>query len=214
MTDESLFGRKKKNNYDDLISELVLSVTGETSPQKREADFEKLVCICEKSVYELALVITKNREDALDVSQETFIKLWQVLNDGSSAETVQSWYYYILRITRNRALDLLRSRSRRKTDSLSVTDEDGETKEIEVADDDISSDPVRSYEKKERAEAVRKAISSLDDDFREILVMRELQGLSYKEISDITGLEMGTVKSRIFRARMHIKEYLEKRNIL
>ena len=73
---------------------------------------------------------------------------------------------------------------------------------------------MKAYERKERVEAVRAAINSLDDDYRQILILRESEGLSYKEISDIMGIEMGTVKSKIFRARAGVKEYLEKRNIL
>lgn len=175
--------------------------------------FEEIVSICEKGVYELAYQITRSDADALDVSQETFIKLWQMLSGEGDISQIKSWHSYILRMTRNCSLDFLRKQSIRRSDTLTVTDSDGETKEIEIADDDVSSDPVRSYERKEQIEAVRAAIASLDDDYRQILVLRETEGLSYKEISDIMGIEMGTVKSKIFRARNLVKEYLQKRNI-
>lgn len=176
--------------------------------------FEDIVRICEKGVYELALQITRNREDALDISQETFVKLWQLFAADADIAEIKSWYSYVLRMARNCALDFLRKQSIRRHDSLSVVDEDGERKELEIADDDISSDPVLSYERSEKIEAVRNAINSLDDDYRQVLILRETEGCSYKEISDIMGIEMGTVKSKIFRARNLVKEYLKKRNFL
>lgn len=206
----------------------ILAIKAEKSAEKRdiklaelakkaksgnEKAFEELVTLCEKGVYELAMSVSRNREDALDISQDTFIKLWQLLSGDAPLEEIKSWYSYILRMTRNCALDYLRKQSIRRHDSLSVTDEDGERKEIEIPDDDIASDPVLSYERSERIEMVKKAIESLDEDYRQVLVLRENESCSYKEISEIMGIEMGTVKSKIFRARNLVKEYLEKRNI-
>ncbi|MEE0970414.1 MAG: sigma-70 family RNA polymerase sigma factor [Clostridia bacterium] len=178
-----------------------------------EKAFEEIVKICEKGVYELSYQISRNRDDALDISQETFCKLWLFLSGDDDIGQIKAWYSYILRMARNCALDFLRRQSIRRHDSLSVADEDGETKDIEIADDDVSSDPVLSYERSEKIKAVRDAIDSLEDDYRRVLVLREREGCSYKEISDILGIEMGTVKSKIFRARNLVKEYLEKRNI-
>ncbi len=175
--------------------------------------FEEIVKICERGVYEMALRVSKNREDALDISQDTFCKLWLLLSGEEDTGQISAMYSYILRMTRNCALDFLRKQSIRRHDSLSFEGEDGEAKEIEIADDDVSSDPVAAFERKERIEAVRAAINSLPEDYRQILILRESDGLSYKEISDIMEIEMGTVKSKIFRARNLVKEYLEKRNI-
>ncbi len=191
-----------------------LAAKARTGGVGAEKAFEDMVRLCEKGTYELAFQITRNREDALDVAQETFIKLWQLLLGEAELSQIKSWYSYVLRMARNCSLDFLRKQSIRRHDSLSVTDEDGERKELDIPDEDISSDPVLSYERRERIEAVRDAINSLDDDYRQILVLRETEGCSYKEISEIMGIEMGTVKSKIFRARGHVKEYLEKRNIL
>lgn len=199
---------KSREKRDHRLSELAFGVR-----DGKDGGFDEMVRICEKGVYELAFQVSRNREDALDISQETFIKLWQMLKSEGELDGIKSWYSYVLRMARNCALDFLRKQSIRRHDSLSVTDEDGERKDMEIPDDDISSDPVLSYERTERIEAVRKAISSLDDDHRQILILRETEGCSYKEISDIMGIEMGTVKSKIFRARNLVKEYLEKRNI-
>lgn len=175
--------------------------------------FEEMVKMCERGVYELAYRVSKNSEDAMDITQDTFIKLWQLLSGEAPLDEIKSWYSYIIRMARNCALDFLRKQSIRRHDSLMVEDEDGGYKELDIADDDILSDPVRSYEREERIAAVREAINALEDDYRKILILRESEGFSYKEISEEMGIEMGTVKSKIFRARAQVKEYLEKRNI-
>lgn len=181
--------------------------------RESEKAFEKIVSICEKGVYELALGTSRNREDALDVTQDTFIKLWQLLSGDADLSEVRSLYSYLLKMARNCALDHMRKQSIRRHDSLFTEDEDGEQREMDIPDEDVSSNPVLAYERDEKIRAVREAIASLDDDYRQILILRETEGCSYKEISDIMGIEMGTVKSKIFRARNHVKEYLEKRNI-
>lgn len=203
------FSPKKSGEDRDLrLSELASLVRS-----GKEKPFEEMVALCEKGVYELAYRVSKNSEDAMDITQDTFIKLWQLLSGDAPLDGIMAWYSYILRMARNSALDFLRKQSIRRHDSLMTEDEDGGFKEMEIPDDDISSDPVRSYEREERIEAVREAINSLDDDHRRILILRESEGRSYKEISDELGIEMGTVKSKIFRARNQVKEYLEKRNI-
>lgn len=203
-------GAVRYRERDDRLAKLALLVS--RGGRDAETAFEDIVHICEKGVYELAVGVTKNREDALDISQETFIKLWRLMTESFPEEPVTAWYSYILRMARNCTLDFLRKQKIRCVEPLVLEGEDGEEKELVVADDDIASDPVRSYERKERIAAVREAIASLDEDYRQILVLRENEDLSYQEISEIMGIEMGTVKSRIFRARMQVKKYLEERH--
>lgn len=176
-----------------------------------EDAFSTLMERYEKLVFNLAYQYTQNREDAADVSQEVFLKLWRTLPSFRGESSFTTWLF---RITQNSALDLLRKRSGSPTVSLTVESDDGEEegRERDLADPTVEHDPAASAEQKERTSAVRAAIASLRADHREILVLREMRGFSYSEIAEMLGLELGTVKSRINRARIQVKEFLETRN--
>jgi len=157
--------------------------------------FGELVEKHQKLVYNLALKMLGNQEDAEDAAQEAFIKAYRSIESFRGESKFSVWLY---KLTNNVCLDMLRKR-RESTVSLSVEDESGEDSEIEISDERFSPDEV--YEKKEMREALHKGLSELDEDFRSVLVLREMNGLSYDEIASALNLDPGTVKSRIFRAR-------------
>ena len=161
-------------------------------------DFEKLVTAYEKNVYSLALRMVGDPEDAADMTQETFIKAYRSLSSFRGDSKFSSWLY---RIASNVCLDFLRSRSRHPQVSLSSSDEDGRTA-FELPD--MSQNPEEKLMKKLSMEAVRRGLEQLPEQQRQILVLRELGGLSYAELAQTLGLEEGTVKSRIFRARKRL----------
>ena len=161
-------------------------------------DFEKLVTAYEKNVYNLALRMVGDPEDAADMTQETFIKAYRALSSFRGDSKFSSWLY---RIASNVCLDFLRSRSRHPQVSLSSSDEDGRTA-FELPD--MSRNPEEQLMKKLSMEAVRRGLEQLPEQQRQILVLRELGGLSYAELAQTLGLEEGTVKSRIFRARKRL----------
>ncbi len=161
-------------------------------------DFEKLVTAYEKNVYSLALRMVGDPEDAADMTQETFIKAYRSLSSFRGDSKFSSWLY---RIASNVCLDFLRSRSRHPQVSLSSSDEDGRTA-FELPD--MSRNPEEQLMKKLSMEAVRRGLEQLPEQQRQILVLRELGGLSYAELAQTLGLEEGTVKSRIFRARKRL----------
>lgn len=165
--------------------------------------FEALLRAHEKSVYNLALRMTGSPEDAEDMAQEAFLKLWRALPDFRWECKFSVWLY---RIVSNVCLDLLRRQSRRPSVSLSVEDEDGEVSELEIPDERLS--PERLLEQKLTREAVQRGLALLPDEQRQILLLRELQGLSYEEIGAALSLEPGTVKSRLFRARKRLADWL------
>ena len=165
--------------------------------------FETLVLEYEKNVYNISLRMTGNSEDAADMTQEAFIKAYNSLQSFRGDSKFSVWLY---RIVSNVCLDFLRSRNRRPTVSLSVEDDDGEDTQLDVADD--SQSPELLLDRKLTRESVRRGLDSLPPDYRQILLLREIQGLSYDEISQALGLEVGTVKSRIFRARKRLCTFL------
>lgn len=165
--------------------------------------FETLVLEYEKNVYNIALRMTGNSEDAADMTQEAFIKAYNSLQSFRGDSKFSVWLY---RIVSNVCLDFLRSRNRRPTVSLSVEDDDGEDAQLDVADE--SQSPELLLDRKLTRESVRRGLDSLPPDYRQILLLREIQGLSYDEIAQALGLEVGTVKSRIFRARKRLCTFL------
>ena len=165
--------------------------------------FETLVLEYEKNVYNIALRMTGNSEDAADMTQEAFIKAYNSLQSFRGDSKFSVWLY---RIVSNVCLDFLRSKNRRPTVSLSVEDDDGEDTQLDVADE--SQSPELLLDRKLTRESVRRGLDSLPPDYRQILLLREIQGLSYDEIAQALGLEVGTVKSRIFRARKRLCTFL------
>ena len=165
--------------------------------------FETLVLEYEKNVYNIALRMTGNSEDAADMTQEAFIKAYNSLSAFRGDSKFSVWLY---RIVSNVCLDFLRSKNRRPTVSLSVEDDDGEDAQLDVADE--SQSPELLLDRKLTRESVRRGLDSLPPDYRQILLLREIQGLSYDEIAQALGLEVGTVKSRIFRARKRLCTFL------
>lgn len=165
--------------------------------------FETLVLEYEKNVYNIALRMTGNSEDAADMTQEAFIKAYNSLQSFRGDSKFSVWLY---RIVSNVCLDFLRSKNRRPTVSLSVEDDDGEDTQLDVADE--SQSPELLLDRKLTRESVRRGLDSLPPDYRQILLLREIQGLSYDEIAQALGLGVGTVKSRIFRARKRLCNFL------
>lgn len=165
--------------------------------------FDALVRAHEKSVYNLALRMTGQPQDAEDMAQEAFLKLWRALPDFRWECKFSVWLY---RIVSNVCLDWLRRQSRRQTVSLSVEDGDGEETELEIPDERLS--PERLLERKLTREAVQRGLEQLPEEQRQILLLRELRALSYEEIGAVLSLEPGTVKSRLFRARKRLADWL------
>ena len=165
--------------------------------------FETLVLEYEKNVYNIALRMTGNSEDAADMTQEAFIKAYNSLQSFRGDSKFSVWLY---RIVSNVCLDFLRSKNRRPTVSLSVEDDDGEDAQLDVADE--SQSPELLLDRKLTRDSVRRGLDSLPPDYRQILLLREIQGLSYDEIAQALSLEVGTVKSRIFRARKRLCTFL------
>ena len=171
--------------------------------------FEELIIPFEKPVYNFCLRMLGDSRDAQDVSQEVFIKIYKSIKNYRSRfdGSFKCWLY---RVANNACIDEMRKRkSRLKPESLDAA---YETEGGDMGRQFVS--PGKTPEdiaiEKERRAAIKKAISSLPADFRRMIVLREMQGLSYEEISNITGIKIGTVKSKISRARDMLREQIKK----
>jgi RNA polymerase sigma-70 factor (ECF subfamily) len=141
-----------------------------------------------RAAYNLARWLVRNDHDAEDIVQESFLKAYKAQESFRGGEA-KTW---MLSIVRNTAMDFLR---RYKTSIVVPLGEDGP----EPRDD--APDPERGLLEASRREQVRQAISHLAEEFREVIVLREIEGLSYKEIALVLDIPMGTVMSRLSRAR-------------
>ena len=171
----------------------------------REA-FGELVRLYERLVYNTVKARVGNETDALDISQDTFIKIWRSVGKYRGDCRFATWVY---RICVNTCIDFLRHSKFTVTEAYpTYTDKDGDENYAELADESTTSDPQRAAERNETSVMVRRAISMLPNEQREVIILRDLEGYSYDDISDMLGLEIGTVKSRINRARLKLRELL------
>ena len=171
--------------------------------QGDQAAFEQLVVDNQNKVYSLALRLIGDREEAADQAQEAFLKAWQGLNAFQGESSFSTWLY---RLTANVCIDYLRRRNRRLGVESAVSLDDEEAGWAEPAD--WEQDPHRQLERAERSRAVERGMAALPEHFRQVLVLREMAGLSYQEIGARLDLDLGTVKSRIARARLALRKIL------
>ncbi len=166
--------------------------------------FEDLVLEYQDRVYHIALKMTSSQEDAFDLSQETFLKAYRTLGSFRGESGFGSWLY---RMCANLCIDFLRKRKRRGQEqilSLDETDEGGRPRELP----DLRYEPQKELERKEQRALVRDGLRRLPEEQRLILILRDVEGLSYQEISETLTIELGTVKSRIYRARARLAALL------
>ena len=162
--------------------------------------FEELVTDNQTKVYNLALKITKNPQDAMDISQDAFLKAYSSLRSFRGDSRFSVWLY---RLTYNLCLDYMRKQKRTNVISLNGdAGEDDDGAELEIPD--LRSMPEAEYEKKELREELNRCFERLPESQRRILILREISGMSYSEIAETMKISEGTVKSRISRARQKL----------
>ena len=171
--------------------------------------FSVIVDRYSRLVYNVALRSVSSPEDAADISQDTFLKAWRSIGSFRGDCALSTW---LCRIALNCCCDHARSAKRHRVLSLTVQ-EDEDSKVLDLPDTDVTAMPEEELTRQTEIEAVREAIDSLPEDQKMIITMRDITGLSYAEIAGTLGLEMGTVKSRINRARGNVKKFLIERNL-
>lgn len=165
--------------------------------------FAALVSAYEGKIYNLALRYLGNREDAMDASQEVFLRVFRFLPGFQEESGFSTWIY---RIGVNVCKDMLVKRNKRNELSLELPDDEDDYRTVEVADERY--DPQAIVEQSDLRESLASAIAELPQQQREMIVLRDIQGLSYEEIGQVLCLESGTVKSRLSRARENLRKKL------
>jgi RNA polymerase sigma-70 factor (ECF subfamily) len=173
--------------------------------------FERLVAHYQDRVYNYVLRMIYDPMEAQDVAQETFVRAWQGLPRFRGASSFQTWLY---RIASNLAIDAARSRKRRGLVTVSLDEPvagvDSSELEHDLPDEGRYA-PAEFLEQEELRQQVWQAVGELSDKLRPVIVLADLQGLSYGEIAKILGCPVGTVKSRLFNARSQLRDKLRER---
>lgn len=164
--------------------------------------FADLVGRYEKRVVNYVYRITHRYEDAHDLTQEIFVKVFLALDRYDPKYQFSTWLF---RIAQNSAIDALRKKSIAEV-PLTRPGDDENAKERDFADDGIS--PYRALKNKQLSAAIEKAVEDLPADYRELIQLRHYAELSYEEIASMKKLPLGTVKNKLFRARNLLKEEL------
>ncbi len=173
--------------------------------------FQTLVETYQRKVYGVCLGMLKDPADSKDVSQEVFIKVYRYLDKFNFESSFYTWLY---RITVNKCIDFIRKQKRKRE----VDYDDGILRDDDVEGDDeilpsrLGLNPDKVYGRKELRSQMLEALESLSEKHRTILILREVEGLSYSEMAEVLDISKGTVMSRLYHARRYfqeaVKEYI------
>jgi RNA polymerase sigma-70 factor (ECF subfamily) len=182
-------------NDSDLVASAVTGLEG---------SFEELVRRYQRPISAYVYRMVGNYESALDLTQEIFIKVYNSLRRYNSEFKFSTWIY---KIAHNSAVDHLRRTSTREQSIIAGTESDN----FELPIESGRLTPEQESERKERRIEIESVIRTLPGNYRELVILRHAQDLTYEEIVEVTGLPLGTVKNRLFRAReMMRQQFVEK----
>lgn len=180
-------------------------LTGEELKKLRHGDhdaFERLVRDNQENVFRVIVSVVRNEEDARDLAQDTFVKAYTSIASFNGISSVSTWLY---RIAYNTALDFCR-KSGKTPDSKSLFDEDdSEMRNLRAAEE---TQPEKAFERTSLRKKIFAALAELPEEQRKMIELRDVHGFSYEQISKMTGVREGTVKSRINRARESLRKKL------
>lgn len=173
-----------------------------------KAAFDELVLKHKDRLFNLVYWFLGDYHEANDCAQETFIKVFKSVNKFRFESAFSTWLYRIALNTCKNRIKSSAYRWKKKTVSLETS---GGSKNGNPSSEIVngSPTPVMALEKKEKIMRIQKAINSLPEEQNQVVVLRDIQGFSYQDISDITGLNLGTVKSRLARGRLELKNQLK-----
>lgn len=166
----------------------------------KQKAFNQIVLRYKDKVFNTAYRFLGDYQDANDLTQECFVSVYNNIRRFRGESSLSTWIYSI---TVNTCKNRLKSADRKRAlKTVSLKD-----KVLESRAD--NSSPVRMFERKELENSIQNAINSLPDDWREVVVLRDIEELAYEDIATILKCEIGTIKSRLHRARMELKDKLK-----
>ena len=169
--------------------------------------FQKLVERYQRKIFGLCYGMVRNPDDAMDLVQETFVKVFKNLERFEGQSSFYTWTY---RIATNVCIDYLRKQKRQRT----VDYDDGILRDEDIEDgadllpSRLGLNPAKVYGRRELMEKIEEALGALSDNHRQAILLREVEGLSYQEIADVMEVSIGTVMSRLHHARKNMQKHL------
>lgn len=167
--------------------------------------FEALVDAYQSKVYSIAFHMLGHEQDAQDAAQEAFLKAYRYIGDFKQTSGFYTWIY---RITYNVCLDMIRKRGKAQTTSIDKNYVDASGDEMVFQVEDPAQGPEEKAVRAETAVLMREAIGKLKESYRVIVIMRDIQDMTYDQIAEALEISVGTVKSRLSRARESLKKII------
>jgi len=197
------------NAIDNLsLSELYEEQIVERCRQGDRAAFNELVRRHQKKVFNLCFRMLGNRHEAEDVAQDVFVTAFRAIKSFRGDSALSTWLHRVAVNNCKNRLKFLRRRKYFHTESMDAVRDDGENEMVREYRDDSEDSPEQVRERSELSREIQRAIDQLDEDYKAVIVLRDIQGFSYQEIAEILDLKEGTVKSRIHRARSELQQKL------
>jgi RNA polymerase sigma-70 factor, ECF subfamily len=167
--------------------------------------FEELVRRYERKVYNITYRLLGNEQDASEALQDTFLRAYRFIARFQFKSSFFTWLY---RIATNTSLTKLRKRDR--LDTVSIDEPVNEAGDLPLEIPDFKYNPVRMMEQRQLRDAMKEAVERLPTDYKSVVVLRDLEGLSNEEVSKVLNLSVAAVKSRLHRGRLVLRRDLAK----
>jgi RNA polymerase sigma-70 factor (ECF subfamily) len=178
--------------------------------QGNSAAMEQLILRYQDRIYNVILRMCRNTDDAAELTQETFVKIIKNINEFEGRSSFYTWAF---RIAVNLTLNYCQRSVRLGLKSLDVEDKEHDRQAKrqlkEVLTDESCPDPALLAQNKELCEIVIQSLMKLDEAHRAVVVLRDIEGMNYARIAEVLDIELGTVKSRLSRARSHLRKIME-----
>ena len=170
---------------------------------------ERLILKYQSRIFNVVLKMCGNSDDAAELTQETFVKVIE----HEKFKGKSSFYTWVFRIAVNLTLNYCQRTARMATRSLDAeeneSDSQGRQGLKEFLSDDSAADPAVLAQRRELCDLAKAALLKLEEPQRAVMVLRDIEGMNYAEIAEVLNVELGTVRSRLSRARSHLREILE-----